>query len=64
MTYSRHLRHGRFSRVRHSKNLLAWLTREGTRLQKTPEEVFELLKANTAEEIEAMPTPQPPGEGG
>ncbi|CAM0068665.1 hypothetical protein VPHK251G3_0007 [Vibrio phage K251 g3] len=53
--YSRHLRHRKFSRVRHSKDMLAWLTEQGTRLGKTPEQVFELLKANSSEEILAMP---------
>ncbi|QQM14064.1 hypothetical protein pVco14_014 [Vibrio phage pVco-14] len=53
--YSRHLRHSDFKRVRHSKNMLAWLTEQGTRLGKTPEQVFELLKSNTAEQILALP---------
>lgn len=53
--YSRHLRHGDFKRVRHSKDMLAWLTEQGARLGKTPEQVFELLKSNTAEQILALP---------
>ncbi|USL90045.1 hypothetical protein [Vibrio phage vB_VpaS_CHI] len=56
----RHLRHRSFNRVRHSKRMKDWLATQGTRLEKTPEEVFELLKTNTAAEVEAMPTPPPP----
>lgn len=54
-----HLRHRQFDRTRYSERTLSWLEEQATGLEMEPEEVFDLLRSNTAAQIEAMPDPEP-----
>lgn len=49
--HDQHLRHANFSRVRHSKQLLAFLSTQATRLSSTSSVIFAKLKKYTADKI-------------
>ncbi len=52
------VRHRAFARVRHSRNLSAWISAQATRLEVTTTAIFNLLLAgSSAEDIEATPDP-------
>lgn len=50
----RHLRHGRFSALRHSDKFLKWLGVQATRLNITTKAVHGLLKGSSAKQVEAL----------
>ncbi|QDP52358.1 MAG: hypothetical protein Unbinned4162contig1001_58 [Prokaryotic dsDNA virus sp.] len=51
MTYTKHLRHRQYERIRHSKQFKQYLERESIRLGIPENEVFEMLKTMTAAEL-------------
>lgn len=54
----RHLDHRTIERTRHSDKLPAWLEATCVRLDISADEVFDLLRSNTSEQIDQMqPTP-------
>ena len=54
----RYVRHRDYDRLRHSKRFKGWLEAQATRLGKTAEEVFDMLKdGETFETIQGLPTP-------
>lgn len=60
----RHVRHGNFKRIRHSKNLSMWLHAQSLRLYKesNSEKVYNLLKSGmTCKQVEAMKAQEPEG---
>lgn len=56
----RHLRHRQFVRTRHSERLLGFCAVQGARLGQTPEQLFDMLKTMTADQISGTPTPSTP----
>ena len=50
----RYMRYSQYNRLRHGEDMKAFLAEQATRLSMTEEQIFELLKSNTADEIRAM----------
>lgn len=57
----RHLTYRQFERLRHSTKFLNWIDATAKRLTMSPPHVFELLKLNSAAQIDAMPATPPVG---
>lgn len=61
--YIRYLRNSILERVRHSTRFKEWLNEQATRLDKTQDEVYNMLKGGmSAKQISNLPNPEPEPE--
>ena len=61
--YIRYLRKSILERVRHATRFTEWLNEQATRLGKTQDEVYNMLKGGmSAKQISNLPNPEPEPE--
>lgn len=61
---ARYVRYRNYLQLRHSTRFRKWLDEQATRLEMTPQRVFEELMIQggmSAAQVEAVPTPTPEG---